>query len=128
MPRHEDDDFEDDDYPYDDDEEDEEYEPPRRRRRRRSRDLGEDAGVRMLLPVGRSGWAIASGYLGLISVLVVPAPFALLTGVMAIRDIRRNPERHGMGRAIFGVIMGSIFSLFLVFILISAVVTVLRGR
>ena len=27
--------------------------------------IGDDAGIRMLLPVGRSGWAIAAGYLGL---------------------------------------------------------------
>src|SRR3954471_11457956 len=32
-------------------------------------DIGQNAGIRMLLPVGRSGWAIAAGYLGLFSVL-----------------------------------------------------------
>src|SRR4051812_21407307 len=34
------------------------------------RDIGDDAGMRMLLPVGRSGWAIAAGYLGLFSFVV----------------------------------------------------------
>lgn len=68
-------------------------------------DIGQDAGFRLLLPVGRSGWAIAAGYLGLISVLAVPAPFALLCSIMAIRDIRKNPKKHGMGRAVFGIIM-----------------------
>jgi Domain of unknown function (DUF4190) len=71
-------------------------------------DLGADAGMRMLLPVGRSIWAIVAGYLGLISVLLVPAPFALLTGILAIRAMRRNPKLHGMGRAIFGIVMGSL--------------------
>ena len=64
--------------------------------------------MRMLLPVGRSGWAIAAGYLGLLAVLLLPAPFALLTGVLAVRDIRRHPDRLGMGRAIFGIVMGAL--------------------
>jgi hypothetical protein len=68
--------------------------------------MGEDAAMRMLLPVGRSGWAIAAGYLGLFSLCGFAAPFAILTGVLAIRDIKRNPEKHGMGRAVFGIIAG----------------------
>ena len=64
--------------------------------------------MRMLLPVGRSGWAIAAGYLGLFAVLLFPAPFALLTGVLAVRDIRAHPDRSGMGRAIFGIVMGAV--------------------
>src|SRR5438046_10353255 len=94
---------------------------PRRRRRRfdddddddnyGSSDLGDDAGIRMLLPVGRSGWAIAAGYLGLVSVLCVPAPFALLAGILAVREMRRNPKKHGMGRAVFGIVMGAVGTL-----------------
>ena len=61
---------------------------------------------RWILPVGRSPYAIAAGYLGLFSVLLVPAPLALITGFLAIRDMKRNPTRHGMGRAIFGIVMG----------------------
>ena len=64
----------------------------------------------MLLPVGRSGWAIAAGYLGLLSLIVVPAPFALIVSLIAIRDIRKSrtseDPKHGMGRAIFGLILG----------------------
>jgi Domain of unknown function (DUF4190) len=82
-------------------------------------DIGQDAGMRMLLPVGLTGWAIASGYLGLISVLLIPAPFALLTGILAIITIRRNPKKHGMGRAIFGIIMGTIFTIALGFALVG---------
>src|SRR5690349_5544794 len=58
--------------------------------------LGEDATMRWLLPVGRSGWAIAAGYLGLLSVLMFPAPFGLICGILAIRDIRKDPRKHGM--------------------------------
>jgi hypothetical protein len=72
--------------------------------------LGDDAAMRMLLPVGRSGWAIAAGYLGLFSLIVLPAPAALLASIVAIWDIRRSKSsvhpKHGMGRAIFGLIMG----------------------
>jgi len=79
-----------------------------------ARDLGQDPLVRMLLPVGRSGLAIAAGYLGLFSLIFFPAPLALLFGILAIRDIRRHPEKHGMGRAIFGVVMGALFTIPLV--------------
>jgi hypothetical protein len=96
---------------------------------RAENDIGDDPAMRMLLPVGRSGWAIASGYLGLLSVLCLPAPFALFTGIMAIREIRRNPKKHGMGRAIFGIVMGSLGMLGLVSVLVAlAIGEVRRGR
>ena len=79
--------------------------------------MGDDATVRMLLPVGRSGWAIAAGYLGLISVAGFPGPLAVLCGIIAIVDIRQHPERHGMGRAIFGIVMGMLGTAILVFML-----------
>lgn len=74
-----------------------------------------DAGLRMLIPVDRSILSIIAGYFGLFSVLCLPAPIALLLGILAIRDIKKNPGKHGMGRAIFAVVMGSIFTLLLLF-------------
>jgi len=72
--------------------------------------LGDNAGMRMLLPVGRSGWAIAAGYLGLFCLIIFPAPIALVISIIAIWDIRRSKRtdqpKHGMGRAIFGLVMG----------------------
>ena len=85
-------------------------------------DIGQDPAMRLLMPVGLSGWAIASGYLGLVSVLCLPAPFALLTGILAIREMRRNPKKHGMGRAIFGIVMGSMGTLVLLFIGLAFIV------
>ncbi|HZL37906.1 MAG TPA: DUF4339 domain-containing protein [Tepidisphaeraceae bacterium] len=82
--------------------------------------LGADAGMRMLLPVGRSGWAIAAGYLGLLSLLLVPAPFALICSIIAIVDMKRHPEKHGMGRVVFGLIMGSLGTIALCFALFFA--------
>jgi hypothetical protein len=93
-----------------------------------SQDLGEDAAIRMLLPVGRSGWAIASGYLGLISVLLLPAPFALLTGILAVREMRRNPKAHGMGRALFGIVMGTLGTLVLGLVAVAFVVNAVNGK
>jgi hypothetical protein len=94
-----------------------------------ARDLGQDPLMRMVMPVGRSGLAIAAGYLGLFSLIFFPAPFALLTGILAIRDLRRHPEKHGWGRAIFGVVMGGLFTLLLVaFLVLIALASANRGR
>ncbi|MBP7089188.1 MAG: DUF4190 domain-containing protein [Candidatus Omnitrophica bacterium] len=78
------------------------------------KDSGEEKITRIILPVGRSGYAIAAGYLALFSVLLIPAPLALLFGILAVRDIKKNPKKHGMGRAIFGIVMGGVFTALLV--------------
>ncbi len=83
--------------------------------------IEDDAAMRMLLPVGRSGWAIAAGYLGLFSMVFIPAPFAVIVSVVAIREIRKQPSLGGMGRAIFGLVMGSLFSLLFV-LMIAALI------
>ncbi len=107
-------DYRDDDSASDDDR-------PRRRRRRERDDrdeepsIGDDVGMRMLLPVGRSIWAIIAGYLALFSFLCLPlGPFALITGIVAIVDIRNNTKKHGMGRAIFGVVVGAMATIALI--------------
>jgi hypothetical protein len=82
--------------------------------------IGHDARIRLLLPVGRSALAIAAGYMGLFAVLFFPAPVALILGILAVRDIRKNPHKHGMGRAIFGIVMGAIFSLLLLFVVLGS--------
>jgi len=74
--------------------------------------------LRMVAPIDRSGWAIAAGYLGLFAVLVLPAPVALLVSIVAVWDVatrekRKGEKVHGMGRAIFGLVMGLLFSLLL---------------
>ena len=79
-----------------------------------------DGPEKWMIPVGRSGWAIAAGYLGLFSVLFVFAPFALICGIMALRSLRQNPQLIGKGRAWFGIVMGAIFSAGLLFGLISS--------
>ena len=78
--------------------------------------LGDDRMTRMLLPVGRSGLAIAAGYFGLFAFLILPAPIALILGILAIRDIKAHPEKHGMGRAVFGTLIGALGTLALVWL------------
>lgn len=83
--------------------------------------LGEDAGMRMLLPVGRSGWAIAAGYAGLFAFIPFFAPIALILGVAAIIHLRKHPELHGMGRAVFGLVVGILGTLFLMFLIVAII-------
>jgi hypothetical protein len=71
-------------------------------------DLGYDSALRMLVPVGRSMWAIAAGYAGLFALVIFPAPLALILGIVAVRHLKRNPTLHGMGRAVFGLVMGAL--------------------
>jgi hypothetical protein len=78
-----------------------------------------DAALKWVVPIGRSGWAIAAGYLGLFSVIAIGAPFAILTGILALNDIKKHPERGGKGRAIFGIAMGVIFTALYGFLILS---------
>jgi hypothetical protein len=67
----------------------------------------------MLFPVDTSFWAFSAGYLGLFSLLCLPAPLALVAGIIGVWDIKTSMERkgwqaHGMGRAIFGIVTGAV--------------------
>jgi hypothetical protein len=61
-----------------------------------------------------SRWAIVAGYIGLFAVLVYPAPIALILGIFAFRDCN-NRSLEGKGLAIFAIVMGAVFSLFILF-------------
>ena len=67
-----------------------------------------DAALRMILPIGRSGWAIAAGYLGLLSFIPFAGALALAFGIAALHDLRKHPDKHGAGRAWFGIIVGGL--------------------
>lgn len=79
----------------------------------------DNAAMRMVLPVGRSGWAIAAGYMGLFAFIPIFAPFALVLGIVAVLHVRAGENRHGMGRAIFAIIMGLLGSGILVALALS---------
>ena len=68
--------------------------------------------------------AIAAGYLGLFSLIPFFAPIALIVSIIAIVQLRRNPQLHGMGRAIFGLVTGILGTGFIVVM----IVTLAMGR
>lgn len=92
------------------------------RHHQKAADTSSDAALRMLIPIGQSLYAIVAGYLGLSSVLIIPAPFAIIFGLLAIRDISKNPGKHGKGRAYFGIIMGVLGSIVGAVLILGAVV------
>jgi len=67
---------------------------------------------RMLVPVGRPIAAIAAGYLGLVGMgPICGLPFAIgavICGVIALKQIKRDPSLSGAGRAWFGIIAGGV--------------------
>lgn len=71
--------------------------------------------LEMLLPVHRSGWAIAAGYVALLNILIftslVTAPLAILFAILGLRAIKKNPELRGRGRCWFAIIFSSLFLL-----------------
>jgi hypothetical protein len=80
--------------------------------------------MRMLLPVGRSPWAIAAGYVALFAILLFPlAPVALALGLQARRDIRRTPGLHGMGRAAFAIVVGGLWTVGIAVGIVYGIVT-----
>jgi hypothetical protein len=64
-----------------------------------------EAWERWLLPVGRSGLAIATGYLGLLSFIPFVGYLAIVLAILAILDLRRHREKSGWGRVIFGLVI-----------------------
>jgi hypothetical protein len=62
----------------------------------------------------RSDLANAAGCLGLLALLAIPAPLALALGIAARSELKRHPEKSGMGCAIFAIIMGAFGTLVLV--------------
>ena len=70
-----------------------------------------------MLPNHVSGWAVASGYLGLVCLIFagIPGPLAVVTGVLGLRQIRRRPDLNGRVRAWVGIVFGVIGTALLVF-------------
>lgn len=62
--------------------------------------------VHWLVPTGRTGSAIAAGYLGLFALGIWPlGPVAVGFGIWALRTTRAS-SRHGAGRAWFAIVAG----------------------
>jgi hypothetical protein len=80
----------------------------------------EDAALRMLVPIGRSPYAIAAGYAGLLSLAIcVLGPVAVILGILAILDMQKHPDRTGMPRAVLGIVLGCLGSLLLAAVVLA---------
>lgn len=84
---------------------------------------GVDPALRMVVPIGVTPWAILSGYLGLLAFLGgLTGPFAVLTGILALRAIRKNPQLGGSVRAWVGIALGTLGTLMFLLILVVLLV------
>ena len=63
--------------------------------------------------------------MGLVSVIPLFAPIALILGIAAVIHLKRNPKQRGMGRAVFAIVMGTIFSLVLLAVIVANVLAAL---
>jgi hypothetical protein len=77
--------------------------------------------MELLVPQNTSALSIVAGYVGLISVLCFPAPFAIILGIIALRQLNKKPELHGRYRSIFALVMGVICSLPIPFMLYALI-------
>lgn len=73
--------------------------------------VAQDPTLRWLLPVGRSGFAIAAGYLAILGFLPGAGALAAIFGWLGLRDIARHPEKGGKGRAWLGIVLGGLLTL-----------------
>ena len=53
--------------------------------------------------------------------ICIAAPFALVIGILAVRDIKKNPKKHGLGRAWFGIIMGALGTVGFVVMIVAGI-------
>lgn len=91
----------------------------------------DEASKSTITPIEKSGIAITTEYsglsiaaclVGLSSIELITAPIAVLLGILAIKDIKKNPEKKGKGMAIFAIIAGSVGSfILLIFLILFAV-------
>jgi hypothetical protein len=58
-----------------------------------------------VLPVNRSGWAIAAGYVGLMSIIPGISYVGLLVSSIAAWHLKHNPKKLGWGRVITGFVI-----------------------
>ena len=58
-------------------------------------------------------WAEAAFYSSFFALLILPAPLPLALGIIAIWDIVLDPKKHGLGRALFAVVISAPITLLL---------------
>jgi hypothetical protein len=79
--------------------------------------------VHWMLPVGRSWQSIVAGYAGLLGLGIwVLGPFAIWFGLWALR--RASTGGHGRGRAVFGIIAGTVATALMALVLTTGLLDV----
>lgn len=87
-----------------------------------------DRSLEWVLPVRRSGLSIAAGYVSLFSVFVwIAAPIGVVLGILALRDLKRQPHLLGKGRAWFAIIFGGSIALVLLAVVSRTVLRMAAG-
>jgi hypothetical protein len=56
--------------------------------------------------------ALIAYYCGVFSICLVPAPFAIILGIVGLNRVKKDPSLPGKGHAITGIVLGAGFSLF----------------
>lgn len=102
-----------------DDEDEDERPRPRRRERDDDRDIRRrdsgDGGVGYVIPY-KNGAALAAYYVGVFGMILCVLPplsvfsggTALVLGFLGMSRAKQNPEAHGRGHAIAGIILGAV--------------------
>ena len=72
---------------------------------------------------GAETWTLERALEQGVVILLVPAPLALALGIMAVCDIRKSQTsphpKYGMGRAVFGIVLGGLFTALLIVLVLS---------
>ena len=58
-----------------------------------------------VLPINRSGWAIAAGYVGLLSFAPMICYAGVAVSLVAAWQLKRHPKKLGWGRVITGLVI-----------------------
>ncbi len=78
-----------------------------------------EAALGLVIPLKASPASVASYIVGLFSFILWPLGIvAIILGALALRRIKRTPGLKGTGRAITGIVLGSLTTALLVFVLI----------
>src|SRR4051812_694672 len=95
----------------DDDDLEEDIEDLRKRRRRGGSADGADDVVSHIIPY-RNGMALGAYYCGIFGLIpcvgLILGAIALVLGILGLRFAKANPEAHGTGHAIAGIVLGSL--------------------
>ena len=70
--------------------------------------------------ITKSLWGIAARGFACLSIFLIPAPLAIFFGIMALKEIKKYPQRRGKISAWAGIICGSIGTLLLITVIIAS--------